>query len=166
MTRVAVAALALAVVMLAAGCVSAVTPGPSGSALLLAPPLWPVCFADQTLKVRGFIASCECGGTTSQQATPAWLIDPLGLSSFYLGPAIVAAATGRGGFGVMIDPAHPVAVPEVGQHVELTGHFADPASDSCRVWPNDGAFGPIAPRVQTIALCRQAFVVTGIRRLS
>jgi hypothetical protein len=134
--------------------------------LLLAPPLWPVCFADQTLKVRGFVSSCECGGTTSQQANPAWLIDPLGLSSFYLGPAIVQAATGRGGFGVMIDPAHPVAVPEVGQHVELTGHFADPAAASCRVWPNDEAFGPVVPRAQTVALCRQAFVVTGIRRLS
>jgi hypothetical protein len=133
--------------------------------LLLAAPLWPACFADQTLKVRGFIASCECGGTTSQQATPAWLIDPLGLSSFYLGPAIVQAATGRGGFGVMIDPAHPVVVPEVGQHVELTGHFADPASASCRIWPHDGAFGPVVPRAQTVALCRQAFVVSGIRSL-
>jgi hypothetical protein len=133
--------------------------------LLLAPPLWPVCFADQKLKVRGFIASCECGGTTSQQATPAWLIDPLGISSLYLGPAIVSAATGRGGFGVMIDPAHPVAVPEVGEHVELTGHFADPASGSCRVWPNDGAFGPVLPRDQTVALCRQAFVVSAIRKL-
>jgi hypothetical protein len=150
----------------ATGPCPATTPTVVDDFLLMTPPLWPACFGDRTLTVRGFVASCECGGTTQQRATPAWLIDPLGISAFSLVPAIVQAATGGGGFGVMIDPSHPVTVPEAGEHVELTGHFADPAAASCRVFPNDGAFGPVLPREQTVALCRQAFVVTAIRRLA
>ena len=127
--------------------------------------LWPICFGDAPLHVQGFIADCECGGTTTQQATPSWLIDSLGFSAFYLRGPIVAAASGPGGFGVMIDPTHPVTVPPTGTHVELTGHFDDPAAATCRVFPLPGAFGPVTPMAQSVAFCRAAFVVTGIRTL-
>ncbi len=133
--------------------------------LAIDPPLWPVCFGDAAIRVRGFIAECECGGITSEQGMPSWLIDPLGFSAFYLSGPIVSAATGPGGFGVKIDPAHSVTVPPPRTHVELTGHFDDPAAATCRVVPLAGAFGPVAPMAQTVALCRRAFVVTQVRRL-
>ena len=104
-------------------------------------------------------------GTTTQQATPQWLIDALGFSAFYLSGPIVSAATGPGGFGVMIDPAHPVTTPAAGTHVELTGHFDDPAATTCRVFPIPGSFGPVAPMQQSVAVCRRAFVVSEVRKL-
>jgi hypothetical protein len=125
--------------------------------------LWPTCFGHTTLTVRGVVADCECGGTTSEGATPSWLLDPLGFSAFYLRGPIVSAATGGGGFGVMIDPSHPVTAPKTGTEVELTGHFDDPASSSCRISPLPGAFGRVRPMAQTVAQCRQAFVVETIR---
>lgn len=89
-------------------------------------------------------------------------LDPLGYSAFWLSPAVVQADTGNDGFGVMINPAHPVTVPAANTHVELTGHFDDPAATTCRAWSGGG---PVLPREQTVASCRQAFVVTAIRRL-
>ncbi len=131
--------------------------------LAMAPSLWPACFGHARLTIRGIVEACECGGTTSEAATPSWLIDPLGLSAFYLRGPIVPAATGPGGFGVMIDPAHPVTAPNPGTEVELTGHFDDPAAATCRISPLPGAFGRVRPRAQSVALCRQAFVAEAIR---
>ena len=65
----------------------------------------------------------------------------------------------------MIDPAHPLAIPPVGTHVELTGHFDDPAAATCRMVPLPGAIGPVVPQARTVALCRQAFVATAIRKV-
>lgn len=144
----------------------ATTPTAVEGFLAMAPSLWPVCFGIHTLRVRGYIADCGgCGGVTNEQASPAWLLDPLGYSAFWLSPAVVPADTGHGGFGVMINPAHPVTVPQVQTHVELTGHFDDPAAATCRVWSNPGGFGLVEPREQTVAACKQAFVVTAIRKL-
>lgn len=134
--------------------------------LAMPPSLWPICFGEATLTVRGVVTECGCGGTTSQQASPAWLIDSLGFAALYLSGPVVPAATGPGGFGVRIDPAHPASIPRPGTIVEARGHFDDPAALSCRVWPLPDAFGPVVPRTQTVALCRQAFVVTAIRTLA
>jgi len=141
----------------------ATTPTAVEDFLAMAPSLWPVCFGSRTLKVRGYIADCGgCGGATNEQASPTWLLDPLGYSAFWLSPAVVQADTGHGGFGVMINPAHPVTVPSTNTHVELSGHFDDPAATTCRVWSGGG---PVLPRDQTVAACKQAFVVTAIRKL-
>ena len=134
--------------------------------LAMAPSLWPVCFGSQTLKIRGVTANCECGGTTDQQGSPAWLIDSLGFSDVYLVPRVVPAATNGAGLTVRINPAHPVQIPAAGTYVELTGHFADPAAAAtCRIYSNPGAFGPVVPKGRTVALCEQTFVLTGIRTL-
>ena len=143
----------------------ATTPTAIEDFLAMAPPLWPVCFGSQTLKIRGVTANCDCGGATSQQGSPAWLIDPLGFSEVYLVPRIVPADTNTGGLTVRINPAHPVQVPAAGTYVELTGHFADPAAATCRIYSYPGAFGPVAPRGRTVAFCEQTFVLTGIRTL-
>ena len=125
--------------------------------------LWPTCFGDQTLKVSGTISDCGgCGGADVEEGTPSWLLDPLGYSTIYLAPAVVPADTG-GGFGGMIDPAHPVGtIPPFGTPVELTAHFDDAASPSCRLIPFDGFIGPLGPPAQTIARCRQTLVISKI----
>jgi hypothetical protein len=133
--------------------------------LAMAPSLWPVCFGSRTLTVRGYIAGCGgCGGATDQQATPAWLLDPLGYSAFDLSPTVPTLGPSSS-LGVMISPTHRVTVPAIATHVELTGHFDDPAAPTCRMFPLPGAFGSILPREETVAMCERAFVVTAIRKL-
>jgi hypothetical protein len=131
----------------------------------MAPSLWPVCFGNDTLKIRGVTANCGCGGTTAQQGSPSWLIDPLGYSDVYLDPRVVPADTNSGGLTMRISPAHALTIPAAGTYVELSGHFADAASATCRISPNPGAFGPVAPKGRTVAICEQTFVLTGIRTL-
>lgn len=143
----------------------ATTPTAIEDFLAMAPPLWPVCFGSHTLKIRGVTASCDCGGATGEQGSPSWLIDPLGFGDVYLGPRVVPAKTGGGAFTVKINPAHPVKVPAAGTYVELTGHFADPAAATCRIYSFPGAFGPVVPKGRTVAVCEQTFVLTGIRTL-
>ena len=94
-----------------------------------------------------------------------WLIDPLGYSDGYLVPRVVPADTNGARLTVRINPVHPVQVPAAGTYVELTGHFADPAAATCRIYSNPGAFGPVAPKGRTVAFCEQTFVLTGIRTL-
>ncbi len=144
----------------------ATTPTAIEDFLAMAPPLWPVCFGSQTLKIRGVISDCGgCGGATGEQGSPSWLIDPLGYSAVYLVPRIVPADTNHAAFTIMINPAHPVTVPVAGTYVELTGHFADPAAATCRIHPFPGGFGPVVPKGRTVAVCEQTFVLTGIRTL-
>ena len=133
--------------------------------LAMAPPLWPVCFGSQALKIRGVTRNCDCGGVTGEQGSPSWLIDPLGFGDVYLVPRVVPAETGGGAFTVKINPAHPVKVPAAGTYVELTGHFADPAAATCRIYSNPGAFGPVVTKGRTVAVCEQTFVLTAIRTL-
>jgi hypothetical protein len=133
--------------------------------LAMPPALWPRCFGDQVLRIRGVTAECGCGGVTTEQGSPAWLIDPLGYSDVYLSPRVVAADTGIGGLTIRINPANPLTVPPAGTYVELTGHFADPAAATCRIHPNSFFFGPVPPRGAVVARCEQTFVVTGIRTL-
>lgn len=132
--------------------------------LALDPALWPTCFGDRSLSIRGFVGDCGgCGGATTQQGTPEWLMDPLGYADFWLNPAVVSAESGRGGFGVIIDPKHPVRVPDVNKPVVLTGHFDDPAAATCRLFAGGDAFGTLEPIARTSAWCRQEFVAESIR---
>ena len=144
----------------------ATTPTAIEDFLAMAPPLWPVCFGSQTLKIRGVVSDCGgCGGTTAELGSPSWLIDPLGYSAVYLVPRIVPADTNHAAFTIMINPAYSVTVPVAGTYVELTGHFSDPAAATCRIHPLPGAAGPVAPKGRTVAVCEQTFVLTGIRTL-
>ncbi|MEO8468722.1 MAG: hypothetical protein ABI573_03530 [Chloroflexota bacterium] len=144
----------------------ATTPTAIEDFLAMAPPLWPICFGSHTLRIRGVVSDCGgCGGATDELGSPSWLIDPLGYSEVYLVPRIVPADTNRAAFTIVINPAHQVTVPVAGTYVELTGHFADPAAATCRIYSSPGAFGPVVPRGRTVAVCEQSFVLTGIRTL-
>ncbi len=145
----------------------ATTPTTVDGLLAMSAPLWPACFGATTLSVRGYVADCGgCGGTTDQVATPSWLIDPLGFAPFWLSPSVVPAASGGGPFPVRIDASHALTFPPVNTHVEVTGHFDDPAATTCRVSPTAGVFGAVVPPTLSIARCRQAFVATAIRTIA
>jgi hypothetical protein len=122
------------------------------------------CFGHDALTIEGFVTGCGgCGGTSAVAGSPSWLLDPLGYSAFWLAGAVVPASTGGGGFGVWIDPAHPIAIPAAGTHVFLTGHFDDPAAATCQLVPLVRLSVPLPNPGDAVATCRRSFVASKIR---
>jgi hypothetical protein len=134
----------------------------------LAPVLRPGCFADGPITIRGYAADCGgCGGESSAYSTVPWLLNPLGYAAFWLvarNPDSDPSISGfSDGLRIHLDPADAIPVPKVGTHIEVIGHFADPASASCRFVDSQ----PVAlePARLYVPLCEQEFVATKIRRL-
>ena len=128
------------------------------------------CFRGATLHLRGWARDCGgCGGTGPLAGTPSWLLDPLGLYPLYLGGRTPGKGLGGGGFGMVVAPgvALPAGVPsfEAPAHVEVTGHFADAASSTCRLRQDPSVGGQLEAPVVAIARCEATFVITGVRRL-
>jgi hypothetical protein len=124
---------------------------------------WPACYSGRTISVAGYIAGCgECGGTTPYVSSPSWLINAVGFFKFWLAPQLVPPGGGPEGFGIQVDPAHPISVPKVGTHVRLTGHFDDAASPTCRTLPEPGSGVLLMPPSIAILRCRESFVATSV----
>jgi hypothetical protein len=139
---------------------------PSNATELLAitPALRSFCYEGQALTVTGYVVDCGgCGGTGPLAASPSWLIDALGFSRFWLSPSPDGNISS--GVGVDVDPAHPINLPAFGRKVRLTGHFADPASATCRLIPASGSGAELPPPGQAILQCREEFVATGVTLL-
>jgi hypothetical protein len=123
--------------------------------------LSPFCFGNQAITVTGYVVDCGgCGGTSDEVATPSWLINNIGFSKFWLSPS--ASGNIDNGVGVDVDPAHPIKLPAFGTRVRLTGHYADPAASTCRLYPGPGSGAELPPPAQAILKCREQFVATGI----
>lgn len=139
------------------------SPTTADALMRLDPIEWPACYGRKEIEISGYANDCGgCGGTTPYVGTPSWLIDPLGFRAFWLAPSVVQTATGGLGIGVQIDPRHPVAVPPVGSHVRLVGHFDDAAAQTCRVVPSVGSGAELMPPVIAVTQCREDFVLTGV----
>jgi hypothetical protein len=127
----------------------------------LVPSQWAVfCFGRQPMTFRAWVAECQgCfGGDEGADMEPAWLLNP---------PDRIALSPVEG-LSDIVMPVTPVesliVQPEwTGHWVEVTGHYDDPASASCRevADPRTGAIQ--LPRQVTIDNCRQQFVVTAVR---
>ncbi|MGH2392955.1 MAG: hypothetical protein ACRDGH_05585 [Candidatus Limnocylindria bacterium] len=64
---------------------------------------------------------------------------------------------------VAVDPASGVATGElIDTNVRVTGHYDDPAAQTCRF---DGTYVPAPTEVDWVATCRSTFVVTSIEPL-
>jgi hypothetical protein len=122
------------------------------------------CFGRDPLTIDGYVRGCGgCGGTSPFVSSPAWLLDPLGYSTFWLAARLAAEGEDVGSIGVWVDPADGLKVPEIGTHIALTGHFDDPAATTCRVvpWVNIGV--PLPNPADAVAICRRSFVASKIR---
>lgn len=125
--------------------------------------MWPFCFQDRQLVLRGYVGECGgCGGTTDYVTVPAWLLEPLGYARFWLRGTPGTAGLGELTIAVQINPKHPVRIPPTGAHVRITGHFDDPAAAGCRLIPGFGSVAALPPAGASVATCRQQFVVTAV----
>ena len=127
----------------------------------LARELGPTCFGRTSFAIKGFVGTCECGGAALLRGQPGWLIDGVGLGTLYLASARSDSMTGE--YPTWIDPGRRLRIPKVGRPLEVTGHFDDPAAQTCRLVPEPGLPVEMPPRDATVAECRQHFVVTAIR---
>ncbi|HEY8921362.1 MAG TPA: hypothetical protein VIN32_01915, partial [Candidatus Limnocylindria bacterium] len=89
---------------------------------------------------------------------PAWLA----CSPFILQAAGDTRKIGAPQLFVAVDPAASLSIPsEPFPQVKVTGHYDDPAAQTCReTQPIPGESARAAP--EFILACRQTFVVTGV----
>jgi hypothetical protein len=100
----------------------------------------------------------DCLGTPE----PAWLA----CSSFSLQPVGDTRKVGAPQLFVAVDPSASLSLPsEPFAQVQVTGHFDDPAAQTCRETLLGGGAESLAPAAETIARCRSTFVVTGVEPL-
>jgi hypothetical protein len=120
------------------------------------------CYGNSDLQFTAFVAAPEgLGGVVDYVIEPAWLVsrghwlavdDSIEPEGFYSGPFLPLA----------VPPAQEAVFDNLGgSWVVVSGHFADPAAETCRV--TDRRL-PVAPTAEETAdICRTAFVVTGVQ---
>jgi hypothetical protein len=89
---------------------------------------------------------------------PTWLSCPQTLLMLVGETRKVGAST----LSVAIDPASGVSVGAPNKNVRVTGHFDDPAAQTCRETERLEVGGTPAPAKLTIEGCRRTFVVTQV----
>ena len=119
-----------------------------------------ICFGNSPITFRAYIGQCDgCNGVSGDVYTPAWLADPA-QNQLYLSPIKIQDNWffgARRAASLADNPAW------LDHWVELTGHFDDPASGTCRWAPDPHSAQAIFSAQQTINGCRQQFVITRIR---
>ena len=121
------------------------------------------CHGAAETTVRAFVADCpDCfGGVPEDVYEPRWLAD-------YSAPSLLISPLENGQWGgssLAIHPSLTYDADWIGQEVELTGHFDDPASADCRWLPAaHSAPWRIVP-AETVNACRLRFVVTAVTPL-
>ena len=124
----------------------------------------PACFGSRDVTVRGWldIRYIIAGWEAPWGISPAWLWVPIG-------PWTVVSDTSNAespsALLVYVDPARAVDVTRTNRWVLLTGHFADPKAQTCRITLAPGTEPPSSAISDAYArrVCEAHFVVTSIR---
>lgn len=117
------------------------------------------CFGDAPLTfdaswVGGGVADCPMG------PEPAWLA----CSAFSLRPVGNTAKVGVPHLFVAVDPSTSLS-PEAATDVRVTGHFDDPAAQTCHETVLGGDAATLAPAAATVEQCRGVFVISAVEPL-
>jgi hypothetical protein len=106
--------------------------------------------------VGGGVADCPAA------PEPAWLA----CSAFSLQPAGDTRKVGAPQLFVAVDPSVSASFSEPFSQVRVTGHFDDPAAQTCRETQLGGGAESLAPTAETTERCRRTFVITDVVLLS
>lgn len=129
------------------------------------------CYGDSPITVDAQVA--PIGAIDCAAVVPAWLacgawvwLQPIGAHAARIG--IVLAATSGPDTAGMFAAIHPdtnlIASDIVGRSLRITGHFDDPAAQTCR--ETQAPFGgATTPPQQVIASCQAMFVLTAFLSL-
>jgi hypothetical protein len=116
------------------------------------------CYGNASLT---FYATWYGGGVADCPSAPepAWLA----CSSFSLQALGDTRKVGAPQLFVAIDPSASISIPsEPFPQVRVTGHYDDPAAQTCRETALVGGATTLAPAAEMIELCRRTFVVTEV----
>jgi hypothetical protein len=123
-----------------------------------------ICFGDASITLRGYAPPpCDgCEGDMQDRFVPDWLANP---SKAVLALQPIEVTEGYGA-QVRLAPNLVMNSGWTSHWVQLTGHFDDPASVTCRWYPDPVGGGIAAIPQSTVDQCRQEFVVTAVRVVS
>src|SRR5439155_10107135 len=123
------------------------------------------CHGAMPITFRAWSVACDgCNGYDTGPAQPAWLLQP-STNVLYLSPTEQPAGTGGGGWwsSVVLNPALKVDPAWRSAWVELTGHYDDPVSATCRTQPTADDLQWWQGREALVSQCRLTFGVTDMR---
>jgi hypothetical protein len=119
------------------------------------------CFGDAPLTIRAFASTCDgCYYENPGTAEPEWLAQPTDANRLYLSPAEV---DGWETLDAVLAPSLEPNPRWVNRWLEVSGHFDDPASATCRRTPVLEEEYWYQGRESVIDECRTRFVVTRVR---
>ena len=116
------------------------------------------CFGDSPITFRGWLTvGGGCGGFTPGTWEPAWLASPFATFHIILTPFEAV----RGGCGSAARHPELTELPEPQQWVTITGHYNDPAAETCS-WTPDPLYKFAVVREGLELACRQRFVASEV----
>ena len=119
------------------------------------------CFGDAPVTIRAYSMACEgCSYEYPGTADPEWLVQPTEANRLYLSPA---EGEGWEYLEAVLAPSLELNPRWTDRWLEVTGHFDDPASGSCRRIPPPEEEYWYGGRQSVIDECRNRFVVTKVR---
>jgi len=115
------------------------------------------CFGDEPITFRAWLSMPGgCGGLSPGTYEPAWLIRPFDLSII-----VTPFETPYGSCGSLAQHPTLTVLPDPQQWVMVTGHYDDPAAESCR-WAPDPLYRFAVVRYGLVHACQQRFVTTAV----
>jgi hypothetical protein len=128
--------------------------------IVLDPALGVVCFGGEDLTVRAWSSSCdECWGGP-EEYSPAWLAQPTD-NQLFLSP--IENHDGNWSRTAILAPSVDVDRSREQAWLEITGHYDDPASQTCR-WEPESVVAIYHDGPESLVNdCRRQFVVTSVR---
>ena len=129
------------------------------------------CFGGEDLSFRAWVVDPGQGyGGTCPPFTPMWMYDCVLPSSLLsAGAGIEQGAVGSNVLLAMRSPSASGDLDGVGRWVQVTGHFNDPVSPTCRYGGDIGpviGFEAMRPPAEAVLQCRKVFVVSHLRTVA
>jgi hypothetical protein len=122
-------------------------------------PVAAACFGEAPITFRGWLtAAGGCGGLRPGTYEPAWLAGNFSRIAIVLAPY----ETPYYDCGSAAQPPTLTQLPAKQRWVVITGHYNDPASESCRFTPTPTYKGAGPGQASLDLYCRQVFVATSV----
>lgn len=125
------------------------------------------CFGAEPMTLTGWTVGCHScflsGSFPEGSGQPPWLAQVPDETTLFLAPVRLGSL---GSITAVLDPSlRGAAVPSPFRQVEFTGHFDDPAAQTCRSTPKVFEEDWYGGKAVVIATCRAQFVVTELREI-
>ena len=124
------------------------------------------CHGATPFTFRAFSVACgDCAGEMDGDPEPAWLLNP-NENQLFLSPGGKENLNNWTSTAVLGPSLFPLDPAWTGTWLEVTGHFDDPASPTCRIQPRTDSIQWWTGLQSLIDQCRMTFVATEVKVVS